>query len=125
MRDVRLFSCKPRRATAPRTKRGASHTSSNPTRTSTTIVMTWNGGHEPYERDVRPHLSCLYSPKCLEGEFSDVRLYGVLGSPDSPGNTRARWFGAYRTPSAFARVRGLCMIRLAQIERVEAKNFVS
>jgi hypothetical protein len=22
-----------------------------------------------------------YSPECVEGEFSEIRLYGVLGSP--------------------------------------------
>jgi hypothetical protein len=30
---------------------------------------------------------CPYSPECVEGEFYELRLYGFLGSPCSPGPT--------------------------------------
>jgi hypothetical protein len=38
-------------------------------------------------RDPAP--SCLYSPECVEGEFSEVELplYGVLGSSDASPST--------------------------------------
>jgi hypothetical protein len=39
-------------------------------------------------RDPTPS-SCLYSPECVEGEFSKVELplYGVLGSSDASPST--------------------------------------
>src|SRR5215210_5804834 len=48
------------------------------------------GWARAYEEDCQPEGICAlisraYSPKCVEGEFSEVHMYGVLGSSLSSG----------------------------------------
>jgi hypothetical protein len=49
------------------------------------------GGPGPY--------FCLYSPECVEGEFSELRLAGVLGSWGVRGYRKSRCRKSGRGPA--------------------------